>query len=188
MIVRFVDIGGIVDHHYLHFCWEWRQLPGADPGFQVRGGALKINCAERREARKCLGYFVWKITILRQKIILFPILGGAHPPLDPPLVTSLKQRAFYIYTLHMAIYQELSFLAITLMWDQGTITLVDHVLMVEVEFVHLSLCDLYVNTQWASDWLVFNTKWTVFQLYHDESTYLVSEWLVFNTKWTVFQL
>jgi hypothetical protein len=98
VIVRFVDIGGIVDHHYLHFCWEWRQLPGADPGFQVRGGALKINCAERREARKCLGYFVWKITILRQKIILFPILGGAHPPLDPPLVTSLKQRAFiYIY-------------------------------------------------------------------------------------------
>jgi hypothetical protein len=24
-----------------------------------------------------LGYFVWKITILRQKIIFFPILGGA---------------------------------------------------------------------------------------------------------------
>jgi hypothetical protein len=33
-------------------------LPGADPGFQVRGGALKKNCAERREARKFLGYFV----------------------------------------------------------------------------------------------------------------------------------
>jgi hypothetical protein len=35
-----------------------------------------------------LGYFVWKITILRQKIIFFPILGGAPgtpPPLDPPL-------------------------------------------------------------------------------------------------------
>ena len=32
---------------------------GADPGFQVRGGgALKKNCAERREARKILGYFV----------------------------------------------------------------------------------------------------------------------------------
>jgi hypothetical protein len=26
-----------------------------------------------REARNCLGYFVWKITILRQKIIFFPI-------------------------------------------------------------------------------------------------------------------
>ena len=33
-------------------------MPGADPGFQVRGGALKKNCAERREARKLLGYFV----------------------------------------------------------------------------------------------------------------------------------
>jgi hypothetical protein len=27
-----------------------------------------------------LGYFVWKITILCQKIIFFPILGGARPP------------------------------------------------------------------------------------------------------------
>ena len=30
----------------------------------------------RREARKFLGYFVWKITILRHKIIFFLILGG----------------------------------------------------------------------------------------------------------------
>ena len=29
----------------------------------------------RRKARKLLGYFVWKITILCQKIIFFPILG-----------------------------------------------------------------------------------------------------------------
>ena len=26
-------------------------MPGADPGFQVRGGALKKNCAEQRKAR-----------------------------------------------------------------------------------------------------------------------------------------
>ena len=45
--------------------------PGTDPGFQVRGGTLKKNCVERRVARKFLGYFVWKITILRQKIIFF---------------------------------------------------------------------------------------------------------------------
>ena len=89
---------------------ESRLHSGADPGFQVRGAHVK-KCAERREARKFLGYFVWKITILRQKIIFFPIaeggakflgyfvwkitilrqkiiffpiLGGA-PPLDPPL-------------------------------------------------------------------------------------------------------
>ena len=81
---------------------------GADPGFQVRGGggALKkiassggrreniwgISCEKsqfyakksyffqlRREARTFLGYFVWKITILRKKIIFFPILGGVRP-------------------------------------------------------------------------------------------------------------
>jgi hypothetical protein len=44
---------------------------GADPGFQVRGSALKKNSAERREARQFLGYFVWKITILSQKIIFY---------------------------------------------------------------------------------------------------------------------
>jgi hypothetical protein len=86
-------------------------ISGADLGFQVRGAHLKkLHRAEggakifgvfrvknhdftpkklyffqlRREARKCLGYFVWKITILRQKFIFFPILGG-RPPLDPPL-------------------------------------------------------------------------------------------------------
>jgi hypothetical protein len=42
--------GGATDKH----C----HIAGADPGFQVRGGALKKNCAERREARKMLGYFV----------------------------------------------------------------------------------------------------------------------------------
>jgi hypothetical protein len=43
------------------------------------------NCAERRETRKLLGYFVWKITILRQKIIFILILEGRAPgaPLHP---------------------------------------------------------------------------------------------------------
>jgi hypothetical protein len=36
------------------------------------GGRTWKKCAERREARKLLGYFVWKITILRQEIIFFP--------------------------------------------------------------------------------------------------------------------
>ena len=34
------------------------QFAGADPGFQVRRGAHLKNCAERKEARKLLGYFV----------------------------------------------------------------------------------------------------------------------------------
>ena len=38
----------------------------------------------QREARKMLGYFVWKITILRKKIIFFPILGGACAGCTPP--------------------------------------------------------------------------------------------------------
>jgi hypothetical protein len=49
----------------------WRAYAKADPGFQVRGGALKKNCAEQREMRTFLGYFVWKITILRQKNLIF---------------------------------------------------------------------------------------------------------------------
>ena len=38
----------------------------------------------QREARKFLGYFVWKITILRQKILFFPILGGGTRRVHPP--------------------------------------------------------------------------------------------------------
>jgi hypothetical protein len=40
------------------------------------------NCGGRRE--NLLGYFVWKITILRQKIIFFPILGGGARRVHPP--------------------------------------------------------------------------------------------------------
>jgi hypothetical protein len=68
-----------VDRHFAPL----GHITGADPGFQVRGGALKKNCAELREARKLLGYFVLKITILPQKIIFFPILGGAGAPRAP---------------------------------------------------------------------------------------------------------
>ena len=58
--------------HVIGYNWSHS---GADRGFQVRGAHLK-NCAERREARNVLGYFVWKITILPQKIIFFPIAEG----------------------------------------------------------------------------------------------------------------
>ena len=68
---------------FLLFIWVLTQSkPEADPGFQVRRAHLK-NCAERREARKFLRYFVWKITILRKKIIFFPILGGRGRPWMP---------------------------------------------------------------------------------------------------------
>ena len=66
--------------------FEGRQ--GRIQDFKLGGAHLK-NCAERREARKFWGYFVWKITIFRQNIIFFFILGGARagyaPPMDSPL-------------------------------------------------------------------------------------------------------
>ena len=54
-------------------------------GFKLGGGCTYKNCAER----KLLGYFVWKIVILRQKIIFFPILGGRVPGVPPPGSTSV---------------------------------------------------------------------------------------------------
>jgi hypothetical protein len=55
---------------------------GADPGFQVRGAHLK-KLRRAEGSAKFLGYFVGKITILRQKIIFFPILGGARAGCAP---------------------------------------------------------------------------------------------------------
>jgi len=65
-------------------------IQGRIQDLKLGGAYLKKNHAERREARKFLGYFVWKIRILGKKIIFFPILGGrapgAPPPLNPPLI------------------------------------------------------------------------------------------------------
>jgi hypothetical protein len=55
--------------------------------FKLGGGALKKNCAERREAQNFLGYFVWKIMILSQKIIFFSNFRGGgclRTPGAPP--------------------------------------------------------------------------------------------------------
>jgi hypothetical protein len=55
-----------------------QEEPGADPGFQIMGAHLK-KLRRAEGGAKILGYLVWKITILRQKIIFFPILGGCAP-------------------------------------------------------------------------------------------------------------
>ena len=83
-------------------------LPGADPGFQVRGAhklflggisceksrfyAKKIICFPIAEGgAKMFGVFRVKHHDFTQKIIFFPILGGGGAcrvrPLDPPLIT-----------------------------------------------------------------------------------------------------
>jgi hypothetical protein len=51
-----------------------KYLPGADPGFQVRGDLKKLRRAEG--GAKMLGYFVWQIKILCQKIFLFSNFRG----------------------------------------------------------------------------------------------------------------
>ena len=70
---------------------EW--FSGADSGFKVRGAQLK-KLRRAEGGAKNFGVFRVKITILRQKIICFPILrGGARwvrPPLDPPLYMTAK--------------------------------------------------------------------------------------------------
>ena len=48
----------------------------------------------QREARKFVGYFVWKITILRQKIIFFPILG------PPPWIRPCEWPLLYYTETH----------------------------------------------------------------------------------------
>ena len=51
-------------------------LAGADPGFQVRGGALKKIAPSRGRRENCWGISCEKSTILRQKIIFFQFYGG----------------------------------------------------------------------------------------------------------------
>ena len=90
-IKLFAPCGPLIGNNKFLFLFLY--CPGADPGFQVRGGQILKNCAERREARTNLGYFVWKITILCQKILFFQILGGGGggrrmraPPGSAPVV------------------------------------------------------------------------------------------------------
>ena len=66
-------------------------IPGADPGFQVRGGGALKKIAPSGGRR---GNF-WGISCEKSRFyanIFFPILGGGArrvrpPPLDPPLDT-----------------------------------------------------------------------------------------------------
>jgi hypothetical protein len=59
---------------------EW--FSGADPGFKVRGAHLK-KLRRAEGGAKNFGVFRVKITILRQKILFFPILGGGWAPPPP---------------------------------------------------------------------------------------------------------
>ena len=106
----------------------WYQ--GRIQDFKLGGGALKkiapsggrrenfwdISCEKsrfyakksyffklRREARTFLGYFVWKITILRPKIIFFSNFRGGAPPWIRPWVLCLG--AWWMWSYGSWIYQ-----------------------------------------------------------------------------------
>ena len=60
-------------------------MPGADPGFQVRGAHLK-KLSRAEGGAKIVGVFRVKNHDFTPNIICFPILGGGGA-LDPPLHT-----------------------------------------------------------------------------------------------------
>jgi hypothetical protein len=63
---------------------------GADPGFKVRGAALKKIAPSGGRRENCWGILCKKSRFYAKKSYFFPILGGGGgrrgaPPLDPPL-------------------------------------------------------------------------------------------------------
>jgi hypothetical protein len=72
--------------------YSWQQ-PGADPGFQVRGGTLKKIAPSGGRCEIFLGISCEKSQFYVKKSYLFQFRGGAHvgftppPPVDPPLAT-----------------------------------------------------------------------------------------------------
>jgi hypothetical protein len=68
-------------------------IAGVDPGFQVRGGALKKLRRAKGGAK-----IVWGISC--EKIIFFSnFRGGVRPPLDPPLYRDWKLNHFVLKTI-----------------------------------------------------------------------------------------
>jgi hypothetical protein len=67
----------VVKENKLIYC----PIPGADPGFQVRGGGA-LKQIGRRE--RCWGISCEKSRFYAKKIIFFPILGGRAPGARTP--------------------------------------------------------------------------------------------------------
>ena len=70
----------------IHYCFhvEKQYYAGADPGFQVRGDALKKNAPSEGRRENFWGISCEKSRFYAKKIIFFSIL--AAPPMDPPLL------------------------------------------------------------------------------------------------------
>ena len=73
------------------------QMQGRIQDFKLGGAHLK-KLRRAEGGAKILGYFVWKITILRQKIILFSISnfrGGGARVRPPPESAPVGVHIFY---------------------------------------------------------------------------------------------
>ena len=62
---------------------EWH-TPGADPGYQVMGDALKKMAPNGGRRENVWVFRVKNHDFTKKKIIFFPILGGAHAGCAPP--------------------------------------------------------------------------------------------------------
>jgi hypothetical protein len=65
----------------------FRTYPGADPGFQVRGGALKKIAPSGGRCKNSCGISCEKSRFYAKKSC-FPISGGAPPPGSAPAITT----------------------------------------------------------------------------------------------------
>ena len=59
-------------------------LTGADPGFQVRGGALKKIAPSGGRRENCWGISCEKSRFYAKNTYFFPILAGPAPGAPPP--------------------------------------------------------------------------------------------------------
>jgi hypothetical protein len=69
---------------FIHETEHARYIPWADPGFQVRRGALKKIAQSGGRHEHFWGISCEKSRFYPKKIIFFPILGGGRPP--PPWI------------------------------------------------------------------------------------------------------
>jgi hypothetical protein len=81
---------------------------------------------------KILGYFVWKITILRQKIIFFSnFMGGVRPPPHHPCNVLSKSKQCYNYSVPGVVFNvEMTFICMqeTMRLSQITLHHIDNCL------------------------------------------------------------
>jgi hypothetical protein len=75
--------------YYLSKTYITYMYQGRIQDFKLGGAHLKI----------CLGYFVWKITILHQKILFFPILEGVPPWIRPCVCLYVPSRSWFSFRM-----------------------------------------------------------------------------------------